>query len=74
MQASRHAAELRRGCLTRSALSASWARGTSTMQMVEDTATSCRFRRERRCCPRQLHAHLCLGLDSLPSPVTGSGG
>lgn len=38
------------------------------MQIVEDTPTSCLFRRERRCpLARQPHAHLCVGL---PGPVS----
>lgn len=38
------------------------------MQIVEETPTSCLFKRERRCPPaRQPHAHLCLGL---PGPVS----
>ena len=40
------------------------------MQIVEDTPTSCLFRRERRCpAARQPHAHLCLGLPGPLSPA-----
>lgn len=53
---------------TRSALSASWILGTSTIHMVEDTPTSCLFRRERLCPGAlQLQAHLCRGCTS-PAP------